>query len=714
MAEKRRVTFDFETRSKSDLKKEGAYKYSLHPTTRPTCLAFKPRGGGVALLKFHEINRLWIEQPLAFRQLWLSWIRTGVLFAAHNAFFERCIYENILVAKYGWPHIPFRQYRCTAAKAAACALPRSLEGAGEALKLSIQKDRRGYVAMMATCKPTKRWVQYWRCKNDIAAGVRVTEKRKKLARIDEPEPPVFLEPEEAPDVWATLYQYCKIDVVAEENLDEEVPDLIPLEQEIWHLNQTINWRGLRCDITTVKKIVEIMDVESKIKRQDLDRLTMGLITKPRAIKRIMRFLELEGVELPNLQKKTIEDALNGFGLSQDMRALLEITKALSLASTKKYQAFIHRSDEDGVIRDIVLYHGASTGRDGGTGINPYNFPRGLMPVDKARPYAMVENVVKREHADLQLLYGEKLPLVFSAILRNMIIPAFGRKLIAADLSMIEVVVLWWLADNEVGLDIIRSGLDPYRDQAASNTGLKYEDIPKEGDMRQLGKAQILGCGFRMSWKKFKESAWAMYRLKLTSRQSRDAVNNYRAKHSPVVEMWDDVEEAAVLAVENPGQVYRAAKCKFFVKDKFLWIELPSTRRLAYREPSIILRAITYTALEEDKHGNDVEVERTSKPKKTIQFLGLDKSKKKLQTEFLHGGILTENIVQATARDLMMHSLLELEKRDYQVRLSVYDEAVVDTEEGTLAEVIEVLTTAPVWATDMPLKANGWEGPRYRK
>lgn len=616
--------------------------------------------------------------------------------------------------RYGWPSIPFRNYRCTAAKAAACALPRNLEGAGESLRLRVQKDKRGYNAMMATCKPTKRWNNYWKVKADLARGVRVTEKRKKMWRVDGPEPPVFLEYDEAPDVWDTLYTYCKIDVRSEEELDLALPDLIPFEQEVWHLNQTINWRGLRCDLPTVKKVVGIMEAEGTLKKAQLEKLTAGLITKPRAIKKILEFLEMEGVELPNLQKKTVEDALNGFGLSDDMRSLLEITQALSLASTKKFHSFVHRSDPDGWIRDIVLYHAASTGRDGGTGINPYNFPRGLMPVSKKQPYAMVENVATLDLETLKILYGEKLPLVFSAILRNMIIPADGCKIAAADLSQVEVIVLWWLADNKPGLDVIRAGLDVYIDQASSNTGIPYAEIPKEGNMRQLGKAQILGCGFRMSWKKFKDTAWSMYRLKLTSRQSADAVKNYRKKHVAVTELWDAYEDAAVMAVENPGRAVLAGKCRFIVENGFLWITLPSGRRLAYREPSIVMRTIQYTALEEGQDGEDVEVEKESKPKPTVQFWGLDKSKKKLQIEFLHGGIITENIVQAVARDCMMTSLLELERREYRVRLSVYDEAVVDREEVDLDEIIDVLCAPPKWAPGIPLKANGWVGPRYRK
>lgn len=699
----------------ADLKKVGAYKYSLHPSTQPTCLAFKILGEPrVYFLPFHVVNRRWVDQPMELRLLWCRLINDKFEFSAHNSFFERCIYDNIMVARYGWPAIPPRLRRCTAAKAAACALPRNLEGAGEALQLRVQKDRRGYAAMMATCKPTKQWNAWAKAVADYESGKRLSPRRRALA--ESAEPPVFLEPEAAPDVWQTLYAYCKIDVRAEEAVDLALPDLIPQEQEIWHLNQKINWRGLRIDLPTVQKIVRIMEHESTKKLKELDALTMGLVTKPRAIKSILEFLELEGVELPNLQKKTVEDVLEGFELSPDMRQLLEITKALSLASTKKYYAFLNRADAQGIIRDLVMYHAASTGRDGGTGINPYNFPRGLIKVDKDRPYAAVENVVECGYQMLQLLYGDSLGVLFSSILRNMIVPAEGCELFVADFSKIEVAVLWWLADNKAGLEILRAGLDPYKYQAAANTGKTYQDITDEGDERQLGKAQVLGCGFRMGWKNFRDTAWRLYRLKLTNRQSFDAVKSYREANKPVAELWDTYEEAAIEAVES-GREVRAGKCRFFVRDKFLWIELPSGRRLAYREPQIAWRAITFTALERDPNtGQDVEVEKTGKPKKTIQFLGLDKSKKKLATEFTHGGVLTENIVQATARDLMMPALLRLEKAGYRVLLSVYDEGVCERElgQGTVQEFVRILCETPTWGQGLPIEAKGWVGPRYRK
>jgi len=739
---KKRITFDFETRSKSPLKLEGPYKYSLDPSSQPTCLGIKKHGESrIYFFRFEAINLPWKQLQKKypdFCDMWSEWILDGYEFSAHNAFFERCIYENILVARLGWPMIPARQYRCTAAKAAACALPRKLEGAGEAMRLRIQKDKRGYVAMMKTCKPTRQWNDYWKAKKQLSEGRRIQKKRAE--RAAGPPPPMFLEYAEAPDVWETLYTYCKFDVKSEEELDDSIPDLIPSEQEIWHLNQKLNWRGLRVDMPTIKKVSAIMETESIVLKEELDTVTMGLIKKPGAIKSILEFLAIDDVILPNLRAKTIEDVLkNRDDLDSDMRRLLEIRQALSKSSTKKYQSFLNRVNDDERVRDILMYHGASTGRDTGTGIMPHNFPRGLLNVDKANPYSHVENVIKCDKETLQLLYGDNLSILFSAILRNMIIPSPGKKFFVADFSKIEVAVCWWLANNWAGLKVLNSGKDPYIYQAAENLGKTYEEIetavkneePWAMDARQLGKAQILGCQFGMGWMKFQSTAWDQYRLKLNDKQSKGAVFSYREANSAVPELWESYELAAVAAIETQKTV-TAGKCKFIykrdpkAKTQFLWVELPSGRRLAYADPQISWRVREYQVKEPvvDRKGRPVmgdDGEPLTKfktvqtqPQKTIEFWAVNTKTKKWSIERSWGGTLCENITQAVARDLMMPAMVRLEKNGYEAQLMVHDEGISQKANGTVEEFVKILCERPAWAKGLPIEAKGWEGLRYRK
>lgn len=635
---------------------------------------------------------------------WKAWIVQGHEFSAHNAFFEFCIYTNILVKRYGWPSIPFRQFRCTAAKAAACALPRNLEGAGAAMRLSTQKDKRGYVAMMATCKPTKQWNAWTKARAEIKAGKKVGP--KKIALANQKEPPVFLEPEANPGVWETLYTYCMIDVQTEELLDIALPDLIPNEQEIWFLNQQLNWRGVRIDIPLVKKIVGILEIESKKKLEELDDLTIGLVTKPGARRSILEFLALDGIELPDIRAKTVEDAIQKGGLSPDMNRLLEIRQALSKTSTKKYQAFLDRAGTDDRVRDILLYHGASTGRDTGTGIQVHNFPRGAIRVDYSRPYAHVENVVQHDSEMLKLFYGEDaLPVLFSSILRNMIIPSEGKELFVADFSKIEVAVLWWITGNEPGLKILRAGLDPYIYMAASNTGKSYKDVERAVergekwaiDARQLGKAQVLGCGFGMGWENFMGTAFDQYRLKLNEEQSREAVRLYRTQNEAVPIAWKNYERAAIEAVESGSRV-TISGCRFHCEKGFLWITLPSDRRLAYREPETLWRETEYG------------------PQKTLQFQAVNSKTKAWGPERTWGGKITENIVQAIARDLMMPAMVRLEKAKYPALLMVHDEGLCERKigKGSSEEFTRIMCQSPGWAMGLPIEAKGWVGPRYRK
>lgn len=704
-----------------DLRKAGAYKYSLDPTTKPTCLAFKILGEPtVYFLDYHVINRPWRQQSEKLRDLWTRLILEGYQFSAHNSFFERCIYDNILVRRYGWPAIPPRQRRCTAAKAAAASLPRKLEDLGAVLKLTTQKDKAGYVAMRATMAPTKKWKDWKRACEEVAAGKRVGPKKQLMAAANEPA--VFLEPETAPQVFETLYRYCKIDVRTEELADLALPDLIPSEQEIWFQNQMLNWRGLPIDIPTVQKITDIMAIESKRKLKELDALTMGLVTKAGARKSIFEFLALEGIELPNLQKKTVEDALSGFTLPPDMQTLLEIRQALTMASTKKYNSFLQRANDDGRVRDILLYHGASTGRDTGTGVQPHNFPRGLLKSTKDRPYSAVENVIECDAEMLKILYGESLGVLFSALLRNMIIPTKGYEFFVADFSKVEVAVLWWLADNHRGLKLLRDGLDPYKDQAAANTGKSYIEIAEDGDDRQLGKAQILGGGFGMGALNFQDTAWRMYRLKLTFKQSREAIKKYRETHAEVPELWAAYEQAAIRVVRRGGEA-RAGKCRFVYDPKkyyggvrFLWVYLPSGRPLAYADPQIAWRVRQFDTIVVQPDGTEVRVTKTSDPTETLEFWGVNPKTKKWAIERTWGGTLAENITQATARDLMMPGMVRLEKRGYRGLLMVHDEGITEKKigEGTVDEFVDILCEIPPWATGMPISAKGWRGPRYRK
>lgn len=691
----KRLTIDFETRSESDLKRQGAYKYSKHKSTRATCLAIKEYGKLAVLIPFNWINQPYARLPEQFRKKWETYIADGWEFSAHNAFFELSIYMNVMVARLGWPLIGFNQWRCTAAKAAHYGLPRSLEGVGSALGLLTQKDKAGMIAMMQTCKPTAVWTK-WNTGGKIGS-----------------EPEKWREPHAYPQVFETLYHYCKVDAMAEEAVDAALPDLSESELKIWRRNIKQNWRGLDIELSIVNQVIERMETAERANRSALFTATLGCIEKPGARNAILEFLASEGLELPDLKASTVRDALKAGINSDAARLVLDLRAKLTKASTKKYYAFRERTDDDGKARDFTLYHAASTGRSGGVGINPYNFPRGLV---KARAgLELIDEFRLALRGDREALAKiEKTgQLFYSAMLRNMIKAGDGQILVAGDWSMIEVIILWWLAGNVFGLDMIRSGDDIYILQAVQNIGRPYSEIKAAydrdeqwaQDARQLGKAQILGGGFGMGGTKFQTTASLQYALELSAEQSSRAIYSYRQSHAAVPRMWYGVEEAFKSALR--GKPVMFCKCSFYLEPvkrgtaQFLIIELPSGKKLPYMNPKV------------ESHMT------LNGPREQITFDAPGKDRKTLWREHTWGGKLTENIVQSLARELMNDRATEVEEAGYTVLFDVYDELVTSHPDGDrdaiLKKLLGIMLRRPAWGdSQLPLKAKGWVKSNYRK
>ena len=469
-----RITHDFETQSAADLRKVGAYEYSLHPSTRCMSLAFKASNRNTMyFFDFHQMQKPFKDFPLKFITLWISWIKDpNVIFGAHNSYFETVIYNNVLVQRLGWPTIPIEKRYCTAAKAAAAALPRNLQGAGEALALHTQKDMTAHGALMRICKPTKAWTCWYKDK----------DKSKWWE-----EPVQFYTPQTAPQDFKVVYDYNKIDVLSEELLDVTLPDLTPFEQTLWVIDQKINLRGVRVDIPVINKIFQTMASETKTMGRELDTLTMGLVKSGNARAQILDFLALEGLKLPDLKAKTVDDFLANGKASGDAQTLLHLRKALSKASTKKYEAFQRTAASDGRVRDILLFHAASTGRWGGKGVQPQNLPRGIIK-DTGEA---IERIKTCGVDDLKMLYGANLMPLFSSVLRGMFIASEGCELFVEDWNAIETRVAWWLAGHDEGLALFRESKDPYKEMAAKIFGKPTSEITE--DERQVGKAAVLGC-----------------------------------------------------------------------------------------------------------------------------------------------------------------------------------------------------------------------------
>lgn len=679
-----RATIDFESRSACPLRNTGSWRYSLDPSTEPLCLAFR--------LPSWEVGRTGLWHP-AFPQFdmlessgtddddlceLLEWIQAGGLVEAHNAWFERGIWTNIMAARYGWPEIQPSQWRCSAAKAAAHSLPRSLDGVTEALELDIRKDLDGSKVMKKISKPRK---------------ARKAE-RERWARHGLAERRVW---HESKAMLETLFAYCRQDVLAEEAVSEYLDDLTPLETQVYLMDQSINERGFQLDPEAVSTALTLIGKETIRLNKELATVTGGLVKKATQRAQMIEWFATEGLRLMDTQKETIDELLVNRQFRKEITADawrgLEIMRTLGRSSTAKYQAMRNWMCPDGRVRGGLLYHGAGTGRWSGSGVQPHNFPKGTVKADKLD--ALWPTLKARKRAFIESEYGGVMEALANA-LRGAIVAAPGKRLYVADYAAIEARVVLWLADDKTALGIFERHEDIYKDMASDIYGIPMIEVT--GDQRQHGKQAVLGCGYQMGWSKF-QATCEKYEIILDDEMAQRIVTAYREKYWRVVNMWRDQEKAALDALRYNRPV-KCGKVTWKQDGDFLYCVLPSGRKLAYPHPEI--------------HARDTP---WGEPKPSLTFMGINPYTRKWSRQTTYGGMLVENITQAVARDLMAEAMLRCEASDtYQVVLSVHDELVAEADEmaGNVQEFEQLMAECPAWAKGCPVEAAGWTGIRYRK
>lgn len=689
------LILDYETRSEADLKKTGAYEYANHPTTQTLCASW--RVGTKAELREQIISkRKWQqenpnaspnENPFAAK-IWSpafpnesddifglvkEFLDPETILVAHNAFFEQVITRFVLtrlistaglsaLAHAALKSLPHERWACTASMAAALALPRNLEGACLALNLPIQKDMDGRRLILKYCKPRKP------TKNNKAKW---HSSASDLRRI---------------------MLYCQNDVDAETMLFLSIPALNPTERKVWLLDQKINFRGFEADRELVKTTLNLIDEETKNLNQETGTMTFGELVSTTQRGGVLSWLEAEGVFLPDLRAKTVSDAIKTGLVDGDAKRMLEIRQAISKTSTAKYSAFEIRSRTDGRVRDNLLYHGASTGRWSGSGVQPQNFPRGSI----ADTTEAAEIVKSGDLSWVRCLYGNPMD-VFSSCLRAVIKAPEGKELFCADYAAIEARVLFWVAEHKEGIRAYEENRPMYEEMAQVIYNVKdVKNVTKA--QRQVGKQSVLGCGYGMGWKKFLQTCKS-FGIEVDEDTAQIAVSAYRSTHWPVQKLWSNLDKAAIAATQNPGKKFRINKTTWWVENKFLWCELPSGRKLAYYGPEV-------------KH----ELTAWGDKKPTLYHYGVNPLTRKWESSGTYGGRLAENVVQAISRDLMADAMLRIESSGYEIILSVHDELVAERKigEGKIEEFEKLMAQVPEWAKGCPVRVEGWNGPRYKK
>jgi len=653
------IHLDFETRSEADISKVGTWNYSMHPSTEILCMAWCYNDEDVQLMVADDISYPGSSDIFDFKD---------VIFKAHYSMFEYYIWHNILVKRYGWPEIPFKQWRCTAALAASHALPRSLDKASWALQLKERKDMSGKRIMLKMCKP------------------RNPSKYNKNKYFEDPED------------YQKLYDYCINDVEVERAIDNALPPLNNVEQEVWFLDQEINMRGIHVDMELVDSALLLAQLYTDKCIAESTSLTDGI--KPTQRNKILEWMREEGYNMQDLTADSVREALTmEVRPPPDVRRLLELRQQMSKTSVKKFEKLKSATAEDGRLKDMFVYHGASTGRWSGKVVQLQNLPRGTVKDTET----CIEIMKWGDLDSFEFFYPDVMGAISSCI-RGALIAAPGKDLLVVDFASIEARVLAWVAGEEGLLNEFKEGEDSYVKMAKAifNTN----EISKS--QRFVGKQAVLGCGYGMGAKKFKGTC-ASLGQEVSEELAKKAVTAFRKKNKKIVGLWRAIEWAATdcvkIASRGLSNVTPKTLCGNIIwscEGDFLYCTLPSGRRLAYHHPKI---------------------ERVEKFEQTVDqltFLGVALGNNYTR-QTTWGGTLVENIVQAISRDLLAEAMLRCEASGYTVVGHVHDEIIAEVfgnnsynSGAELEDFISTVTELPEWADGCPVKAEGWRGKRYRK
>lgn len=713
-----RTHLDFETRSIIDLRAVGEHAYARHYTTTPLMLTFgtAPKGQipNFKLIDFFEIpgysdavfpasiapefETFKVPCPPEI----VAAVERGDVFVAHNARFEQAIYYYICHLRWGWP-MP-KNWSCTAARSRYFGIRASLEGSASDLEVPVQKDSRGKEFINDFCKPRK------------------YKGRKSDGIIKE----YWYEPHENPTGWQVGKEYCITDGIAEAEVDAVLPDLPEFEQSAWEWDFNINTRGVPIDIESVKRAAKFSEYFTEQAVTEFEAVTS---LRPTQRDRVLEYLQQreEIEQLGDLRSKTLKRLVTA-DFPDDLKRIIKIRLDCSLASIKKLETMIRCTDSDGRARGVHLYGGAHTMRWSSKRVQTQNMKRGNSDTQK-RVFSYLTSPVWNLSSSPGNGAGEAeavSPWVSDALLRffsplgdlsqsmrGFIKAPHGYKLVAADYAQIEARVLLWLARDERKLQAFRDKMDPYCMFASVMYGIPYEDFfeYKNGKrhvrsqysfMRQVCKSAVLGCGFGLGGSKF-QAYCDNSDIIISEDEAKKTVYAWRDDNEKTVKLWSRVEQAAIAAVQNPGQraTIGGTGVTFYV-DAFdserYWLrcELPSGRCINYYRPKVETHIVFGRA-------KDVLSFRTEWNGKSYR-------------EQTYGGKLVENIVQAIARDIMVQGGLNAEKRGYAAVMLVHDEIVTLVPEwfGSAKELCTLLCDQKPWVTDLPVEAEGAEMERYGK
>lgn len=575
---------------------------------------------------------------------------------AYNAAFER-----VNLGRYLGVRLDPAQWRCTMVRAARLGLPLPLGQCGEVLHLEAGKMKEGAALIRYFSIPGKNGRHY---------------------------------PADAPDRWATFKAYNIRDVEVEQAILAKVRRLeVPaFEDELYTADQEINDRGVLIDRQLVAN-AERFDTEYKAILARQAKTLTGL-DNPNSPAQLKRYLaDMTGSEVETLNKKVLADLKDQLAEYPDAQELIELRQDMAKTSSKKYTAMLKCVCEDGRIHGLLQFYGAArTGRWAGRLVQVQNLPQNhLVSLDYAR------SLVKRGDLEEFTDNYSNPTHVLSELIRTSFIAAPGHTFHVCDFSAIEARVIAWLAGENWVLDVFREGGDIYCRTASKMFGVPVEKHGANAELRQKGKIAVLALGYGGGVSALEAMGGA--RLGLSEDEEKEIVKLWRGSNDNIVKLWATLEAAAIKAIRTGEDVRVNRGIVVGRKWGMLTITLPSGRTLCYPRVSIGIER-------NDGWRGDHEI---------IEYEGTNQTTKKWGKIRTYGGKLTENVVQAIARDILGIVILRAREAGLPVVFHIHDEIIVEAAPGQTLEQVEALFSKPIsWCTDLPLKGAGYTTPYYLK
>mgnify|MGYP001019034086 CR=1 FL=1 len=650
---------DIETYSDENLKEVGVYKYVNSPNFMILLFAYAFDDEDVIVVDLASGEEL---PERVLRAL----TDKSVIKTAFNAQFERvCINKFYGLNTINW--------ECTMIKSWSLGFPGSLDKVGEIIGLPQDQKK------------------LWTGKNLIRI-FSVPHKTTSKEQVSLMPHTYRVLPEDRPTEWEQFKEYCGQDVVTERAIRKKLnmfPE-IPAENKLYQLDQAINDRGVMIDLQMAQAAIDIDTEQTNRLTSEYQEVT-GL-PNPNSLTDLKKFIkDKTGKSVSSITKNNMQELQEKAKDYPDILRALEIRQMLSKTSISKYKKMLEVTCDDDRARGLLQFYGASnTGRWAGRLIQVQNLPQNhIKDLDTAR------KIVKTGDLDfLEMMYDNPSDIL-SQCIRPAIIPRPGYKFAVADFSAIEARVIAWFAGEKWRLDVFKGHGKIYEASAAQMFKVPIESIHKGDSLRQKGKIAELALGYQGG----KGALISMGALKMGLNESElpELVNQWRASNTKIVKFWYDTEAAVIEAVENRTTVKIKNNLKAIYKSGMLFLELPSGRRLAYVKPKIV---------DHDKFMG----------KKKIIFQGVDSKTYQWKDSDTYGGKLVENIVQATARDCLAHSMLKLDEAGYKIVMHVHDEVIIEIEKdrNELETITEIMGQEIPWARGLPLRADGYECEYYQK